>query len=48
MCSEEEAAQCRSNRHRAGFFLEKKRKKTWSDSKMGYDRVKFDSMTFQD
>jgi len=37
MHSEEEAAQCRSKQHRAGFFFLKKRKKIGSDPKMGHD-----------
>jgi hypothetical protein len=30
------------------FFFEKKRKKTWRDPKIGYDRIKFNSVIFQD
>jgi hypothetical protein len=38
ICRGEEAAQCRSKRHRAGFFFLKKRKtKFGSDPKLGYD-----------
>jgi hypothetical protein len=37
ICRGEEAAQCRSKRHRAGFFFFRKGKKIWGDPKMGYD-----------
>jgi len=41
ICRGEEVAQCRSKRHRAGFFFFlKKKKKFGSDPKMGYDTRK--------